>query len=103
MDENLYKLNLDYLIVAQSLIFSESEQKAMYCLGLTTEAVSLIRKMPLEQLKNLARSDCLTFVPRFNAHKWSKFLNVQKTEDPDALDARTVELLTLLSSHSPES
>jgi hypothetical protein len=103
MDENLYKLNLDYLIVAQSLIFSESEQKAMYCLGLTTETVSLIRKMPLEQLKSLARSDCLTFVPRFNAHKWSKFLDVQKTEDPDALAARTVELLTLLSSHSPES
>jgi flagellar transcriptional activator FlhD len=103
MDENLYKLNLDYLIVAQSLILSESEQKAMFCLGLTTEAVSLLRKMPLEQLKSLARSDCLTFVPRFNAHKWSKFLDVQKTEDPDALTARTFELLTLLSSHSPES
>ena len=103
MDENLYKLNLDYLIVAQSLIFSESEQKAMFCLGLTTEAVSLLRKMPLEQLKSLARSDCLTFVPRFNAHKWSKFLDAQKTEDPDALAVRTVELLTLLSSHSPES
>ena len=63
MDENLYKLNLDYLIVAQSLIFSDSEQKAMFCLGLTTEAVSLLRKMPLAQLKSLARSDCLTFVP----------------------------------------
>jgi hypothetical protein len=103
MDENLYKLNLDYLIVAQSLILSESEQKAMFCLGLTTEAVSLLRKMPLEQLKSLARSDCLTFVPRFNSHKWSKFLNAQKTEVPDIIDVRAIELLMLLSSHSPES
>ncbi|WP_020482760.1 flagellar transcriptional regulator FlhD [Methylomonas sp. MK1] len=103
MDENLYKLNLDYLIVAQSLIFSGSEQKAMFCLGLTNEAVSLLRKMPLAQLKSLARSDCLTFVPRFNPHKWSKFLNVEKNEDPNALDARTIDLLMLLSAHPPES
>lgn len=103
MDENLYKLNLDYLIVAQSLIFSGSEQKAMFCLGLTTEAVSLLRKMPLAQLKSLARSDCLTFAPRFNPHKWSKFLTVEKNEDPNALDARTIDLLMLLPSHPPES
>jgi len=103
MDENLYKLNLDYLIVAQSLILSECEQKAMFCLGLTTEAVSMIRKMPLEQLKSLARSDCLTFVPRFNTHQWSKFLNAKKIEVPDVIDARAIELLMLLSSHSPES
>lgn len=103
MDENLYKLNLDYLIVAQSLILSESEQKAMFCLGLTADAVSLLRKMSLEQLKILARSDCLTFIPRFNLHKWSAFLNVQKTEASDVLDARAIELLMLLSTHPPES
>lgn len=103
MDENLYKLNLDYLIVAQSLIFSESEQKAMFCLGLTADAVSLLRKMPLERLKSLARSDCLTFVPRFNSHKWSEFLNTPKAEVPDVLDARAIDLLMLLSAHPPES
>ncbi len=103
MDENLYKLNLDYLIVAQSLIFSESEQKAMFCLGLTSDAVSLLRKMPLEQMKILARSDCLTFIPRFNPHKWSAFLNLQKTEASDVLDARAIELLMLMSTHPPES
>jgi hypothetical protein len=99
MDENLYKLNLDYLIVAQSLIFSEREQKAMFCLGLTTDAVSLLKKMPLEQLQSLARSDCLTFVPRFNPHKWSKFLSDAKTEDPNILDGRAIDLLMLLSTH----
>lgn len=103
MDENLYKLNLDYLIVAQSLIFSESEQKAMFCLGLTTDAVSLLRKMSLEQLKDLARSDCLTFVPRFNPHKWSEFLNATKTDAPNVLDARAIALLMLLSAHPPGS
>lgn len=103
MNENLYQLNLDYLIVAQSLIFSESEQKAMFCLGLTNEAVSLLRKMPLEQLKNLARSDCLTFIPRFNPHTWSKFLNVEKTETQTLLDRRAIDLLMLLSAQTPES
>ncbi len=103
MDENLYKLNLDYLIVAQSLILSESEQKAMFCLGLTADAVSLLRKMPLERLKSLARSDCLTFIPRFNSHKWSEFLNAPKTEVPSVLDARAIDLLMLLCPHPPES
>jgi hypothetical protein len=103
MDENLYRLNLDYLVVAQTLILAESEQKAMFCLGLTTEAVSLLRKMSLEQLKSLARSDCLTFVPRFNAHKWSNFLIHPKIENPDPETTRAIDLLRLLSFHSSES
>lgn len=31
MDENLYNLNLDYLIAAKELILSGNEQKAMFC------------------------------------------------------------------------
>jgi hypothetical protein len=102
MDENLYNLNLEYLIVAQALILSESEQKAMFCLGLTSEAVSLLRNMPLTQLKLLARSEHLTFIPRFNPHKWGEFLQIEKRE-PETSDKRARELLMFINSHGGNS
>lgn len=95
MDENLYNLNLEYLIVAQALILSENEQKAMFCLGLTPEAVSMIRTMPLTQLKMLARSEYLTFIPRFNPHKWAEFLHPERSE-PSTSDKRARDLLMFL-------
>lgn len=98
MNENLYNLNLEYLIVAQTLILSESEQKAMFCLGLTPDAVSLLRTMPLAQLKTLARSELLTFIPRFNSHKWGEFLQPDKSE-LETYDRRARDLLMILPYH----
>ncbi|MBS4052567.1 MAG: flagellar transcriptional regulator FlhD [Methylomonas sp.] len=99
MDENLYDLNLKYLIVAQALILSGSEQKAMFCLGLSPEAVSLLRTMPVTQLKMLARSEYLTFIPRFNPHKWGEFLQSERSELATS-DKRSRDLLMFLSSNS---
>ena len=98
MDENLYNLNLEYLIVAQTLILAENEQKAMFCLGLSPEAVSLLRTMPLTQLKMLARSEYLTFIPRFNPHKWAEYLQHEKPE-PATSDQRARDLLMFLPYH----
>ncbi|OQW67944.1 MAG: transcriptional regulator [Proteobacteria bacterium ST_bin11] len=102
MDENLYNLNLEYLIVAQTLILSASEQKAMFCLGLTPEAVSLLRTMPLTQLKIVARSEHLTFIPRFNPHKWGEFLQIEKRES-ETSDKRARDLLMFLPSYGGNS
>ena len=41
MDENIYNLNLDYLILAHELIQSGRIQQAMVSLGLTPEAVNI--------------------------------------------------------------
>jgi len=101
MDENLYNLNLEYLIVAQALILSENEQKAMFCLGLSPEAVSLLRTMPLAKLKMLARSEYLTFIPRFNPHKWAEFLHTERSE-PATSDKRARDLLMFLPCYGSD-
>ena len=41
MDDNIYNLNLDYLILAHELIQSGRIQQAMVSLGLTPEAVNI--------------------------------------------------------------
>lgn len=95
MDENLYNLNLDYLIAAKELILSGNEQKAMFCLGLTPEAISLLRKMSIKQFKQLARSDYLKFTPRFNPNHWEEFLQTGNS-DSDCAESRANELLMFL-------
>jgi len=77
IDENLYNLNLDYLILAHELVQAGSHQHAMISLGLTTEAISLLTTLPVNQIKKLARSDVLSFAPRFPASQWAAFLQKQ--------------------------
>ena len=74
MDNNIYNLNLDYLILAHELIQSGRNQQAMVSLGLTPEAVNILSTMPVDQLKALARSDVLSFTPRFPVNSWPTFL-----------------------------
>lgn len=75
MDDNIYNLNLDYLILARELIQSGRNQQAMVSLGLTPEAVNMLSTMPVDQLKALARSDVLSFAPRFPVSSWPTFLH----------------------------
>ena len=74
MDDNIFNLNLDYLILAHELIQSGRSQQAMVSLGLTPEAVKILSTMPVAQLKALARSDVLSFAPRFPVSSWPAFL-----------------------------
>lgn len=70
MDENIYNLNLDYLNLAHELIQTGRKQQAMVSSGLTPEAVTILAKMPVDQLTALARSDVLSFAPRFPVSSW---------------------------------
>lgn len=95
MDDNLYNLNLDYLITAKELILAGNEQKALFRLGLTPEAIPLIKGMSIKQFKLLARSDYLKFAPRFNSNQWEEFLQSANTED-DSAESRANQLLLFL-------
>jgi hypothetical protein len=102
MDDNLYNLNLDYLITAKELILSGNEQKALFCLGLTPEAIALIRSMSVKQFKQLARSDYLRFVPRFNLNQWDEFLQNANADDNSA-ESRASDLLMFLPCPTSKS
>ncbi len=102
MDTNIYHLNLDYLVVAHELIQSGQAQKAMVSLGLTPEAVSILAKLPVTQLKELARSDVLCFAPRFPACAWGKFLrNESLGNDLNEHEALKLRLVLGKSSARP--
>ncbi|CAD6875447.1 flagellar transcriptional regulator FlhD [Methylomonas fluvii] len=102
MDDNLYNLNLDYLITAKELILSGNEQKALFCLGLTPEATTHIRSMSIKQFKQLARSDYLKFAPRFNPNQWEEFLQSVNADDGSA-ESRASELLMFLPCPNSKS
>lgn len=95
MDDNLYNLNLDYLIAAKELILAGNEHKALFSLGLTPEAIPLIKGMSIKQFKLLARSDYLKFAPRFNPNQWEEFLQNANAED-DSSESRADQLLLFL-------
>lgn len=99
MDTNIYHLNLDYLILAHELIQSDQAQKAMVCLGLTPEAVSILANMPVTQLKKLARSDVLCFAPRFSAYAWGQFLR-NETLGNDLNEQQALKLRLVLGKSS---
>lgn len=99
MDEDIYNLHLDYLILAQELVLAGMEQKAMFSLGLTQEAVVILKKLPSHQLKNIARKEIVSFTPRFNAANWSSYLQNEKiAPDQDASEMRAREFLRLMPS-----
>ena len=102
MDDNLYNLNLDYLIAAKELILAGNEQRALFCLGLTPEAITLIRDMSIKQFKLLARSDYLKFAPRFNPNQWEEFL-LSVNADDDSAESRATELLMYLPCPADKS
>jgi len=95
MDDNIYHLNLDYLILAHELIQSGRQQQAMVSLGLTPEAVSILAEMPVDQLKALARSDVLSFAPRFPASAWRTFLH-NEAVGGEAMEQRARRLRLVL-------
>jgi len=65
IDNVIYNLNLDYLMLAHELIHTGQKQQAMVCLGLTSDTVEMLYNLPIHQLKELARSDVLRFALRF--------------------------------------
>ena len=101
MDENLYNLNIEYLIVAQQLILSGGDQKAMFCLGLSPEAVSNLKIMSIKQLKQLARSKYMLFTPRFNQCNWEEFLQSEESDSVSSEEIARDLLMFLPCSQEP--
>jgi hypothetical protein len=97
MDEDIYNLNLDYLILAQALVLAGMEQKAIFSLGLTQDAIAILKKIPAHQLKHIARKEIVSFTPRFNAANWSNYLHHENVvSDHEAPDVRAREFLRLM-------
>jgi hypothetical protein len=100
MDDNLYNLNLDYLLVAKEMIAAGNTHKAQFYLGLSPEAIAILRDMTTKQLKALARSDYLKFSPRFNPSHWQEFMQAQAM-GAESHEQRAKELLMLLINDNP--
>ncbi|WP_445368190.1 flagellar transcriptional regulator FlhD [Methylomonas sp. BW4-1] len=95
MNENLYNLNLDYLLVAKELIAAGEDHKAVFYLGLPPDAITILRQMSIKRIRELARSDCLRFVPRINTNHWAEFMATQSV-NADSSDQRAKALMMLL-------
>ncbi|MCK9608922.1 MAG: flagellar transcriptional regulator FlhD [Methylomonas sp.] len=96
MDDNLYNLNLDYLLVAKEMIATGDAHKAQFYLGLPAEAIEILRNMTTKQMKALAGSDYLKFCPRFNPSHWREFMETQ-TFASESPEHRAKELLMILA------
>jgi len=96
MDNDLYNLNLDYLLVAKGMIAAGDAYKAQFYLGLPTDAIEILRNMPIKQMKALAGSDYLKFSPRINPSHWREFIEIQ-TFATDSPEHRAKELLSILA------
>jgi hypothetical protein len=98
MEDSLYHLQLDYLLLAREMVLSGQEEQAMFSLGLTPEAVSILKKLQVQQIREIAQRECMAFTPRFNASFWSRFLQVdQLAYEGDACDSQARDLLMLLT------
>lgn len=102
MDGNIYNLNLDYLIVAHELILTGNHEQALLCLGLTMDAVNLLKNLPIAELKKLARSDVFSFAPRFPASQWAAFLSNEPIgNQPGEQSVRHLRILLAKPSLKP--
>jgi hypothetical protein len=98
MEDSLYHLQLDYLLLAREMVLSGQEEQAMFSLGLTPEAVSILKKLQVQQIREIAQRECMAFTPRFNASYWSRYLQAdQSAHEGDACDSQARDLLILLT------
>ena len=98
MEESLYQLQLDYLMLAREMVLAGQEQKALFSLGLTPEAVAILKKLPVQKIREIARRECVAFTPRFNASYWSRYLlSEQPADDKQACDYQARDLLMLMT------
>jgi hypothetical protein len=103
MDENFYELNLLYLMMIRGMILAGQEQKAMFCFGLTPEATTILKKMRVNKIQELARDELFVFSPRFPVNSWRTYLtDDQKASDPNEQRARELRMLLPTSGNKTE-
>jgi hypothetical protein len=91
-------LNRLYLIKARELALQGEESRATYLLGIPTEALSIIRKMPLSAIDELAESGLLTFGFRTALPCLKAFAAATQEGSPASMNLK----LQLLASHKIE-
>jgi len=70
MDRDICHLIHLYLLKARELAVSGQEHKAILQLGLCPEAVSVLKRLPMAKLKELAHSNVTCFAVRFPSQFW---------------------------------
>jgi hypothetical protein len=70
MDPDLYDLNLFFLQKAREWLMSGQDHKAQVLLGISPEAASLLKRVPLSRLRDLASSNVLCFTLRVPPQLW---------------------------------
>lgn len=70
MDRDIHHLVFHYLLKARELAISGQEHKAVLQLGLSPEALSLLKRMPIAKLEELAQSNVTCFALRFPSQFW---------------------------------
>lgn len=91
-------LNRLYLTKARELTLQGEDSRATYLLGIPTEALSIIKKMPLTSIEALAASGVLSFGFRTPLPYLRAFI----AETQDGSPASVHLKLQLLASHKVE-
>ena len=103
MDKDLYELNLLYLMLVREMIQAGQEQKAMFCFGLSPEATSILKKMQVNMIKELAHNDMFVFSPRLPINSWRTYLaNEHKASDANDQRARELRMFLPTSANKTE-
>ena len=103
MDKNFYELNLLYLMMIRGMILAGQEQKAMFCFGLTPEVTTILKKMRVNKIQELARDELFVFSPRFPINSWRTYLgDDQNANDPNEQRARELRMFLPTSGNKTE-
>ena len=80
MDRDLYHLTLLYLLKARELLVSGQEHQALLQLGLCSEAIPVLKRLPLAKLGELAAADVSGFALRFPPQFWKDLAQEEAAE-----------------------
>ena len=71
MEDSLYHLQLDYLMLAREMVLSGQEEQAMFSLGLTPEALGILKKLQVQQIREIALRETLSIsaIDKFIRHQ----------------------------------
>ena len=72
LNDDLYDLNLAYLMAARDICAAEDPIAARVRLGLRSEVSKRLARLSVAELKAIARAGVLCFEPRFPACFWSE-------------------------------
>lgn len=86
MDRDIHHLVFHYLLKARELAISGQEHKAILQLGLSPEALPLLKRLPIAKLEELAQANVTCFAIRFPSQFWKDLAQEDAAEPlPESL------------------